>query len=361
MAMNITGKLFDGKTARAWPVTVVVSAAGLVISGREPHGPRDFWPNAQLQVIQESSSARPLILTMADDPEARLVIASPDDAAALHASLAIRLAPPDRLSISPLALAGWFVAAVVVVAVFAMGIPVIAEAAAPYAPQAWREHLGHYVTRALTAGQRVCTSPAGDAAMDALVLRLTAATPDPAHVRVSVSNTAQVNAFAAPGGMIVVYRGLIDLAETPGELAGVLAHEIGHVVKEHPTAAAIRLLGLTLVAQIVAGREADKVASVAAIYSLTYDRRAELEADHIAADIMRRLGDTEGLTAMFKRLAAQDKGVAGDLSVFFSTHPGWTERMAAVATDAAPAAHEPLLSDSQWRDLKAICATAPKP
>ena len=72
--------------------------------------------------------------------------------------------------------------------------------------------------------------------IDELVLTLTKALPsNPYAFRVSVVDSPVVNAFAAPGGYIVIYKGLLKYTKSPEELAGVLAHEIEHVIHRHVT------------------------------------------------------------------------------------------------------------------------------
>src|SRR5439155_1603227 len=81
----------------------------------------------------------------------------------------------------------------------------------------------------LAAHERRCLDPALQTTVDAIVARLVARAPDTYRIRVTILDHPAVNAFAAPGGHIVVLRGLLERTRTPAELAGVLAHEIQHV------------------------------------------------------------------------------------------------------------------------------------
>src|SRR5690606_26348291 len=105
---------------------------------------------------------------------------------------------------------------------------------------------------------------------------------------VSVADDPQVNAFAAPGGRIVLLEGLLREAESPDEIAGVLAHEIGHVTERHPTAAALRLLGIQALLTGIFGD--GSLASAAAgagglLVALSYSRDDERTADRLAAEL----------------------------------------------------------------------------
>lgn len=76
---------------------------------------------------------------------------------------------------------------------------------------------------------KLCTAPAGSAALQKLVAPYLAVAQTPLPVTIEVVDVGVPNAFALPGGHILVLRGLIDKVETPEQLAGVIAHELGHV------------------------------------------------------------------------------------------------------------------------------------
>ena len=88
-----------------------------------------------------------------------------------------------------------------------------------------------------------CDAPAGRAALQRLKDRLTEGQGLRYDIDLAVFDHEMINAFAAPGGQIVIMRGLLDAAESPEEVAGVLAHEIGHVEARDPTRLAFRSAG----------------------------------------------------------------------------------------------------------------------
>lgn len=156
--------------------------------------------------------------------------------------------------------------------------------------------------------------------------------PDlPWHFGVIASN--DVNAFAAPGGYIFVTRGLYALLQNEAELAGVLAHEIGHVIRQHHLnilqQSKLIDLGSQLVAQKIGG--SDKVqgmiGSGAEIVSRSLDKEAEFEADRIAVVLGTRAGyDAFGLPAVLQQIGhfAKDDG---DVALLFKTHPHPDDRI----------------------------------
>jgi len=165
----------------------------------------------------------------------------------------------------------------------------------------------------------------------------------------------EVNAFAAPGGVIVVFAGLLRDAKSPEEVAGVLAHEIGHVELRHSLKAAIKQLGFQALVSFAFGDLASTLAGdlVANLTELEFSRDAELEADRYGlARLVAAEVDPRGLPAFFARLAQQEKSMA--LPAMFSTHPPSEARMSVLRAEIAKLperAYRPLAL--QWERAKA--------
>lgn len=152
--------------------------------------------------------------------------------------------------------------------------------------------------------------------------------------RFGVIESKDVNAYAAPGGYVLVTRGLYQLLRNESELAGVLAHEIAHVVKKHhlKVLEQSRLLdkGRDLLGnQAVADEQIKKlIGSGAEIFSRALDKDAEYEADRLAMVLAARAGyDPFGLPMVLQDLALVSKD-HGRVSQLFKTHPLPDERLA---------------------------------
>lgn len=155
--------------------------------------------------------------------------------------------------------------------------------------------------------------------------------------RFAVIDHPNINAFAAPGGYVFITRGLLFELRNEAELAGVLGHEIAHVVKKHHLDALKKQARMSLLGGVASaalenrGKDPNKYAWVAAgaktLYTRGLDRDDELEADRVGVVLAARAGyDPYGLPAVLQRLdamAAEDNRLA----LLFKTHPAPGDRM----------------------------------
>ena len=151
-----------------------------------------------------------------------------------------------------------------------------------------------------------------------------------------VLDSPNVNAFATPGGFVLVTRGLMVRLRNEGELAGVLGHEIAHVVKKHHLAALRKGAGMQAGANILAdfasrGRNpmiTDRLISgMKEVMLRGLDKDDELEADRMAVVLAARAGyDPYGLPATLQMLQSMSSADSG-LALLFATHPAPAERL----------------------------------
>lgn len=164
-----------------------------------------------------------------------------------------------------------------------------------------------------------------------------------------IVDSKEVNAFALPGGFIYINRGLIERASRMDEVAGVLGHEIGHVVKRHTVKqmqqAQKANVGVTLACVLTSicnsglGQEAINIAGGALFAK--FSRSDEREADDVGFDNVVRAGISPvGMVTMFQKLIAERKARPGGVEAWFATHPLEEDRVAAIQArvDRIPAA-----------------------
>lgn len=164
----------------------------------------------------------------------------------------------------------------------------------------------------------------------------------PYHIK--VVDTDDVNAFAIPGGYLYVNRGLISTAENESELAGVMGHEIGHVVGRHGSKQLSKQYGLQIISSLILGEDPGFVRQVAVGFAgfggnmalLRYSREAETEADLYSVHELYDAGiDPRGMATFFEKLLALHDREPGRLEKLFSTHPPTRGRINTVRAEIA--------------------------
>ncbi len=326
------------------------------------------WAFGDLRLADETGRGQPLRLLNSAQADARLSFADDGIYEPLLAR-APRLRDPGVMGRRPgLRVAQWAGGIAVILAVLFIGLPRAAEPVAALMPLAWEEALGEQLMSEFGEHYRICDEFGGGAVLKRLTDRLVATMDSRYTIRVAIADTGQVNAFAAPGGYIVLYRGLIRNAESPDDVAGVLAHEIGHVVERHGTEAMVRAAGLAAIVQLLLGDPTGflsiGVAGGELLLSLAYSRSDEAEADAVAVDILAAANiDSAGFVTFLERMArAEEKNASaggvtedGDKNniPFLSSHPSSAERAATVRAQGSPGG--PAMNQADWWELRAIC------
>ncbi len=200
----------------------------------------------------------------------------------------------------------------------------------------------------------IVRDPAIQADLDAIAGHLTPFSRRPEiRYRFFLVNSAQINAFAVPGGYIYVTRAIVERMTHMDQLAGVLGHEMGHVEHRHSARqigraqAAQAGVGVTAVLlgdRGAAGEVATRGAAVGASLVLArYSRAQEQESDRAAIEYTTRAGiNPEGIVDFFRTLREVEGGQSGALEQFFASHPLTDDRIRDVtaAVAASPAASE---------------------
>ncbi|MCC7176484.1 MAG: M48 family metalloprotease [Bryobacterales bacterium] len=188
-----------------------------------------------------------------------------------------------------------------------------------------------------------------------------------------VVDTPEINAFALPGGFIYVNRGLIEAAQTEDELAGVLAHEIGHVVARHGADQAVRAgmvqTGLGALGGLLGRGSSSSISKMAAEMVATgvfmkFSRQAEREADRLGARMMYDAGmQPRGMVSFFEMLAGLQKNQPNAVQKFFSSHPSPAERSDNVSAlvSGFPSGANLVADTPAFRETKTRLASLPRP
>jgi predicted Zn-dependent protease len=145
---------------------------------------------------------------------------------------------------------------------------------------------------------------------------------------IRVIKSEDINAFTMPGGNIFVYTGLLKFAESPDEVAAVLAHEIGHAENKHVVKRLAKELGVALLFSILSGGDAVVLNEVARTATSTvFDREQEREADDYCMSLMEKAKlNPKSLATFFRRVDEMTGDVDNNMEIIM-THPNNNSRI----------------------------------
>ena len=364
-ARGLPAHYLDGRSAAVRDAAIAVNGPALVVEAGEarPH----VWPLEDLRRLPDQAGGG-MVLRRAWEPLARLVVTDP-----AARRLVEEHAPNLRGRIPPLMrgrwrLVPWAAGAVASVALMiGVLLPAAADRLAPLLPPGGEVALGDATLARIREALSpvgpafpvaLCEAPEGRAALDAMTARLTEGLALPFEPEVGVLDHGMVNAFALPGGRVVLMRGLIEAAEHPDEVAAVLAHELGHVAARDATRTALRSAGSVGVLGLLFGDFAGGALVLVllnASIEASYSREAEVAADAFARARLIEAGlPPEALASLFERLA-EEAGEVPPVLKHFLGHPALAARIAAAREGASAAAGRPSLDPAGWEALGAIC------
>ena len=199
-------------------------------------------------------------------------------------------------------------------------------------------------------GRKGCADPAGQAALAKLTQRVD---PDDPMLEVHVVKLPMVNAVTLPGGRIVVFDGLIQAAQSPDEVAGVIAHEIGHVRGRDVMESLLRQMGLSV---LLGGMEGHVGGYTNALLATAYSRDAEARADGRAIEMLRDAKLSPVPTARFFDRLGKGAGSTERMFAYIASHPVSADRARRFrASVAKGAVYTPALDAQDWAALRGIC------
>jgi Zn-dependent protease with chaperone function len=364
--LEAEARYFDGESAQPRDVVLSFRERSLIIM--------EFndvvlahWPLASLRAVGLRRDSAVQLVPHRDSDE-RLVLSDRQMLNAIgEVCPDLYHCPVDRKGVRRAVL--WASAAVASLAliVFVL-VPALAGQLALMIPPEREQQLGDAVVgqlqTLLSLGGRdrpaICDTPSGVVALERMAARLNADPRLPYPLRVDVLDHRMVNAIALPGGRILIFRGLLDLAGNPEEVAGVLAHEIGHVVSHDPTRAALRAAGTAGILGLLLGDvfgASIVVVATDAVLNASYQRDAEIRADETAYSLLAKAELPSRPFADFFIKMRQKYGETDGILKLIASHPGLEGRAerAAAADRIGDGIYEPVLTDQDWIALRGIC------
>lgn len=322
------------------------------------------WPYAELRRADDGSSR--VVLKRRPDTGERLYFEA-------NASADLRIAAPELFQprafgieglpvVGGLAAAAWSLAAV-----FLLGVPMAAEPIADAIPARYREQIGDISwSQVETLTAHCADSDEASRILNDLAYRImtTSNVAQRDEIWISILDAPFPNAFALPDNSIVVTDDLIQLAEHPDELVGVIAHEIAHIERDHIMKNVVRSAGAGIFFDVVVGGSGSgQMIAMASVNlsSLRFSRDDETDADERGLDYLEAADiGTAGLARLFDRFAEHAEEQSGDIPTLLSSHPATAER-AGAARARARSGLAPSMSDADWRVVRSACGGSPTP
>jgi Zn-dependent protease with chaperone function len=367
MTTSGRGIFFDGMTSVRREVTVELEPQALGIRARDGTVLAE-WSYDQLEKL----SAPDGVLRLGKDGNsvlARLEVRDPQLAAAIDdRSLPIDRSGRNERRTQTKVIVWSLAATASLILVGVWGVPRIATKLTPLIPYSVERKLGAAIERQVRASLdtrhanaafecgNAASEKEGRAAFDKLMRQIETAADLPIPLDAVVVRQPENNAITLPGGYIYVFQGLLNKAETPDELAGVIAHEIGHVANRDGTRTVLQAAGLSLLFGMLLGDFVGGGAVVFAaktILQTSYSRAVETTADAYGVALTARIGaDARALARMLSRIA----GTTHAGPKILLDHPETSDRVARIEAAAGSAPTRPLLEPAEWAALKNICS-----
>jgi predicted Zn-dependent protease len=241
----------------------------------------------------------------------------------------------------------------------AAALPLAAGPMALLLPESWESRLGEQVMA--TASVAPCLGGYGNRALDELASRLARPLTMKRAASIVVLPGRTRNAYALPGGKIIIYQGLIAAAPNAEALAGVLAHELAHLETKDPAAALLRaFMTRTLWTLLLGDLPAPSIlisALMQGSHAAHYSRAQEWRADRRALELLAEADvDSSDLAEFLETLAKMQGRAPGMLHRVLASHPETDQRAALAREQASPG--QPALGEGQWRAIRRLCDEA---
>ena len=368
--LQFAGSLFDGRSSQKHLVDVELTPQEIIL--KAPGDKPIRWAYPQLRWATDTSPFHIEHCAEGDEGLETLVVDDPD----FYRSV-LEIAPKSFSSRENESKFNWKLYSVGILVlifsayVFIKTVPsFLADQMVEKIPIEWEVTVGQSILKMLPVAQKP----------DPEVLKVLQDTVDflkqslpgnPYDLKVYILPVEQVNALALPGGPIVIFEGLIDKAESPEELAGVLAHEIQHILLRHSTRGILRNLAKSMLVTLFLGDVNSVMEGIVQLAgqleTLGLSREMEAEADQKGMELILAANiDPHGMIRIFKKLMQEDfsqkklpkgKPVSeeNDISSYFSTHPSSQNRLARLEKQMR--SHEnriwtPLFPNLDWNEIK---------
>ena len=368
--LQFAGAFFDGRSAEKYLVDVELTPQGIIL--KAPGDKPIRWAYPQLRWAADTSPFHIEHCAEGDEGLETLVVDDPD----FYRSV-LEIAPKSFSSRENESKFNWKLYSVGILVlifsayVFIKTVPsFLADQMVEKIPIEWEVTVGQTILKMFPVVQKPDQEVIKvlQDTVDILKQSLQG-TPPPYELKVYILPVEQVNALALPGGPIVIFEGLLYKAESPEELAGVLAHEIQHILLRHSTRGILRNMAESMLVTIFLGDMNSVMEGIVQLAgqleTLGLSREMEAEADQKGMELILSANiDPHGMIRIFEKLMQEEskelpqgKTVSkeNDFSSYFSTHPSGQNRLARLEKQMNSHANKtwtPLFPNLDWNEIK---------
>lgn len=348
-------RFFDGEHSFPYEANLTLTDSTLQIQYSSNHQDRIIvWPYASLVIIERLYQNRKGVISSKLMPQARLNIENEGFFKRLESYVTKKQIQKTNVPHSWKMMLVFSLLFVIGLIIILWGYPKITPFIAKAIPYSWDDNLGQWVVENIAQGKKECVNPAGQHALNKLIKQVSTS-EQPYKVKVIDFGPDEINAFATAGNHIVIMSGLIDFVESPEELIGVVAHEMGHAIEHHPTDGLLRVLGINIVMVATFGTSATYPTQ---LLHMKYSREKEAEADQIAVKLLKSANiNVLGLATFFERLNKKVSGLNDYDAIleYVSDHPGLQSRIQMIKSQAQDQIYHSPLTIQEWQAIKGIC------
>lgn len=357
------GSYFDGQSLVPQQVTTTVEPAGLIL--HFSNGITRTWNYQELRQTQGRYSGEEVRFERGTGIGETLVISNANILIAIHEHGRSHAAhfhhPGTRLTRVYWTLFAALAVIPMIYGIFTWVVPWLARPITAAIPVSWEIKLGQFVQKEFTDGKPVCTNPKLIRAIESIMTTLTDPFDTlPYRFQVTVVDSPVVNAMAAPGGYLIVFRGLLQDTASPEEFAGVLAHEMQHVLLRHTMHLIVRHVSMAFIIAALSG-DVSGMASYAlqaahTLQTLSYSRVAENQADEQGFQLLQQAGiNPAGMLSFFAKLGKEHTG--STVFRYLSTHPAIKDRLAHLEGLMPPVSttYRTFPFQAEWPEITTLC------
>lgn len=357
------GSYYDGRTVVPQHVTITIDPVRMILHFAD--GTTRVWNYQEIRQTQGRYSGEEVRFERGTGIGETLVIPNANILMAIHKQGRLSAGhfhhPGTRRTRMYWTLLAALASIPIIYGIFTWGIPWLTRPITAAIPVSWEVQLGQFIQQKFTAEEGVCNNPKLIRTIETILTNLTNSIDSPPYrFQVTVVDSPVVNAMAAPGGYVIVFRGLLQDTASPEEFAGVLAHEIQHILLRHTIHLIVRHVSTAFIIATLSGDASGMVSyalqAAQTLQTLSYSRNAEDEADEEGYHLLQQAGiNPEGMLTFFAKLGKENPE---DTEFrYLSTHPATKDRLANLRglLPSDPRIYQTSPFQSEWADVKTLC------